>query len=93
MSDRDVYLTEVWDGNVVTYTVSEICEVAVKDDVGKADSRAAQRLGMSKCGQPATHRYDRERDSWPVCVEHAALMAQHLNRHDVGNLVPLEPQR
>jgi len=82
MSDRDVYLTEVWDGNVVTYTVSEICEVAVKEG-----------LGMGKCGQPATHRYDRERDSWPVCVEHAALMAQHLNRHDVGNLVPLEPQR
>jgi hypothetical protein len=85
MSDRDVYLTEVWDGNVVTYTVSEICEVAVKDG-----------LGMGKCGRPATHRYtcvwDAVEASWPVCANHAALMAQYLNRHDTGSLVALDEE-
>jgi len=83
MSDRDVYLSEVWDGNVVTYTVSEICEVAVKDG-----------LGMGKCGRPAAQRYtclwDAIQVSWPVCANHAALMAQYLNRHDTGDLVPLD---
>lgn len=84
MSD-EILLYEVWDGDTVRYSVSEICEVAVKEG-----------LGMGKCGQPATHRYtrlwDTVEDSWPVCVEHAALMTQHLNRHDTGSLVPLESE-
>jgi hypothetical protein len=79
----EVLLYEVWDGDTVRYSVSEICEVAVKDG-----------LGMGKCGRAATHRYtclwDAIQVSWPVCANHAALMAQYLNRHDTGDLVALD---